>query len=112
MAWHGMAWHGMAYLFEAFQGGSTLQNPGSMPEWLMVVTCLYCSGKQLRASVNELFVVQVSPEDSSTPEPSHHPSPSPLPTPPMSTHRPHLSFEDMLRQQLGQQVTPSCLSQA
>ena len=62
----------------------------------------------LHVKTQESYFVQVSPEDGSTPEPSQHPKASPLPTPPTSTHRSHLSFEDMLRQQLGQQVTCHC----
>ncbi|DBA73193.1 TPA: hypothetical protein ACH3X1_011269 [Trebouxia sp. C0004] len=46
---------------------------------------------------------QVTPEDGNTPDPSTH-LPSPHSTPPLSHQRSHVSFQDMLRQQLGQQV--------
>lgn len=45
----------------------------------------------------------VSPEEGTTPDPSTHLS-SPASTPPASNRRSHLSFQEMLRQQLGQQV--------
>ncbi|KAL0045777.1 hypothetical protein WJX82_004129 [Trebouxia sp. C0006] len=46
---------------------------------------------------------QVTLEDGNTPDPSTH-LPSPHCTPPHSHRRAHVSFQDMLRQQLGQQV--------
>ena len=45
----------------------------------------------------------VSPEEGTTPDPSVHPS-SPASTPLASNRRSHVSFQEMLRQQLGQQV--------
>ena len=48
---------------------------------------------------------QVTPEEGNTPDPSTH-LPTPHSTPPGSNRRAHVSFQDMLRQQLGQQVTP------
>ena len=45
----------------------------------------------------------VSPEEGTTPDPSVH-LPSPASTSPASNRRAHLSFQEMLRQQLGQQV--------
>ena len=45
----------------------------------------------------------VSPEEGTSPDPSTHLS-SPASTPPASNRRSHLSFQEMLRQQLGQQV--------
>ena len=47
---------------------------------------------------------QVTPEDGNTPDPSTHLVPSPHSPPPHSHRRAHVSFQDMLRQQLGQQV--------
>ena len=47
---------------------------------------------------------QVTPEEGNTPDPSTH-LPTPHSTPPGSNRRAHVSFQDMLRQQLGQQVT-------
>lgn len=45
----------------------------------------------------------VSPEEGATPDPSTHLA-SPASTPPASNRRSHVSFQDMLRQQLAQQV--------
>ncbi|KAL3146741.1 hypothetical protein ABBQ38_014726 [Trebouxia sp. C0009 RCD-2024] len=47
----------------------------------------------------------VSPEEGTTPDPSTH-APSPASTPPASNGCAHVSFQEMLRQQLGQQATP------
>ena len=46
---------------------------------------------------------QVTPEEGNTPDPSTHLT-TPHTTPPHSNRRAHVSFQDMLRQQLGQQV--------